>query len=118
MNATIEEDPLRREAALVIRVQADELLSLTGRYANVVLDRIVEKLADDIIASAAVQARIHAIRAELPVRIEQAVAAAITAAVLAPVFHPTKAQQVFHDNRERRKLYGEPGVSNPKGPTS
>mgnify|MGYP001612403239 CR=1 FL=1 len=111
MKATIEEDPTRNEAALVVRAQADELVSLTVKYAGVVLDRIVEKLADDIIASAAVQARIHAIRAELPVRIEQAVAAAITAAVLAP-WQPTSRQQAFHDDRTRRKLYGQPGINN------
>lgn len=84
MKATIETDEFRREAALVVRAQADELISLTDRYAHVVLDRAADAAVAAIMESAAVQARIRAIRAELPVRIEQAVAAAITAAVLAP----------------------------------
>lgn len=67
---------------------------LKERYAhNAIMQTVLERLADaivqDVLASAAVQARIAQIRTELPVRIEQAVAAAITAAVLQPLT-PTK----------------------------
>lgn len=42
-----------------------------------VLDRLTEQIVSDVLGSAAVQARIATIRAELPVRIEEAVAKAI-----------------------------------------
>ena len=74
--------PTRDRTVIRIEFANKELAEVAGRYGRVVLDRLADAAVEQILASAAVQARIAHLRAELPLRIEQAVTEAIAKAIL------------------------------------
>lgn len=79
------DDVGHRSRTLAISMSTEFFEAVAERYGRVVVERLADRVVEELLASAAVQARIAAIRAELPVRIEQAVAAAITAALVKPL---------------------------------
>jgi len=89
---SIEFEPKRDRTVLHFSYELPKVLNYVlatreNQYqlAHTVLNKLTDAIVADVLASAAVQARIAQIRAELPVRIETAVAQAITAAVLKPL---------------------------------
>jgi hypothetical protein len=79
---TVQERAAHDDVIVRVEIPNADLRHFVVRHSAAILDKLVNRCVDDLMSSAAVQARLSALRAEFPARLEAAVAAAITKRLL------------------------------------
>lgn len=64
------------------RVTRAEFEVFAARHSAAILNKLVDRCVEDVMQSASVQARLRAIRADLPSRLEEAITKAVTQRIL------------------------------------
>lgn len=81
MKFQVYEQPESQSVTATLTLPRDEFAAFAARHSAAIMNKLVDRCVEDLMQSASVQARLRAIRAEFPSRVEDAIAKAVTAAL-------------------------------------